>query len=99
MVGKYTTTDEVVFAAKGDLLLLGARTLEGLNLRVDPLRKELIEAGPVPAAPMADYTEEEARAYRESFIQVPMCSKAWPHAVRPRTRAPKTNRPRRRRRK
>src|SRR5260221_5919794 len=30
-VGKYLTTDEVVFAEPGDLLLLGARTLEGLN--------------------------------------------------------------------
>jgi len=32
---KYFTVDEVVFAEKGDLLLLGARTLEGLNLTVD----------------------------------------------------------------
>lgn len=29
------TTDEVVFAQPGDLQLLGARSLEGLNLRVD----------------------------------------------------------------
>lgn len=34
-VGKELTTDEVVFAQKGDLQLLGARTLEGLNLKVD----------------------------------------------------------------
>ena len=33
-IGEYFTTDEVVFAEKGDLLLLGARTLEGLNLVV-----------------------------------------------------------------
>ena len=33
------TTDEVVFAQPGDLQPLGARTLEGLNLRVDS-RKE-----------------------------------------------------------
>jgi len=32
---KYFTVDEVVVAEKGDLLLLGARTLEGLNLTVD----------------------------------------------------------------
>ncbi len=32
-VGAAFTIDEVVFAEKGDLLLLGARTLEGLNLR------------------------------------------------------------------
>lgn len=47
---KYFTVDEVVFAEKGDLLLLGARTLEGLNLTVDPMRKKLVAAGPLPAA-------------------------------------------------
>jgi predicted aspartyl protease len=47
---KYFTVDEVVFAEKGDLLLLGARTLEGLNLRVDATRKKLVAAGPLPAA-------------------------------------------------
>lgn len=44
------TTDEVVFALEGDLQLLGARTLEGLNLTVDPARKRLLAAGPMPAA-------------------------------------------------
>lgn len=44
------TTDEVVFALEGDLQLLGARTLEGLNLTVDPARKRLVAAGPMPAA-------------------------------------------------
>ena len=47
---KYFTVDEVVFAEKGDLLLLGARTLEGLNLIVDPRKKRLVAAGPLPAA-------------------------------------------------
>lgn len=47
---KYFTIDEVVFAEKGDLLLLGARTLEGLNLTVDPRLKKLVAAGPLPAA-------------------------------------------------
>jgi predicted aspartyl protease len=47
---KFFTIDEVVFAEKGDLLLLGARTLEGLNLTVDPRRKKLVAAGPLPAA-------------------------------------------------
>jgi predicted aspartyl protease len=47
---KYFTIDEVVFAEKGDLLLLGARTLEGLNVRVDSARKKLVAAGPLPAA-------------------------------------------------
>jgi predicted aspartyl protease len=39
--------DLVVFAEPGDLVLLGVHSLEGLNLRVDPVRKELIPAGPV----------------------------------------------------
>ena len=49
-VDKSFTIDEVVFAEKGDLLLLGARTLEGLNLTVDSRRKKLVAAGPVLAA-------------------------------------------------
>ena len=48
----YFTVDEVVFAEKGDLLLLGARTLEGLNLVVDSRQKRLVAAGPLPAAAM-----------------------------------------------
>lgn len=40
------TSDDVVFAAPGDLSLLGARSLEGLNLRVDPRAKRLVPAGP-----------------------------------------------------
>ena len=47
---KYFTVDEVVFAEKGDLLLLGARTLEGLSLAVDPRQKKLVASGPLPAA-------------------------------------------------
>jgi predicted aspartyl protease len=46
---KFFTVDEVVFA-EGDLALLGARTLKGLNLTVDPGRKRLVAAGPLPAA-------------------------------------------------
>ena len=44
------TLDEVVFGEPNDLTLLGARTLEGLNLRVDPKSKTLVDAGPAPAA-------------------------------------------------
>jgi len=51
-LGTYFTIDEVVFGEPGDLDLLGARTLEGLNLQVDPQRKKLVAAGPVPAAPI-----------------------------------------------
>jgi predicted aspartyl protease len=42
--------DFVVFAERGDMILLGAHSLEGLNLRVDPVRKILVDAGPVVAA-------------------------------------------------
>ena len=44
------TWDEAVFAESGDLILLGAHSLEGLNLRIDPVSKQLIDAGPAPAA-------------------------------------------------
>ena len=44
------TVDEVVFAEPGDLPLLGARTLEGLNLTVDSARRRLVGGGPRPAA-------------------------------------------------
>jgi predicted aspartyl protease len=47
---EYTTVDEVVFAEEGDLPLLGARSLEGLNVRVGPEGKQLVAAGPIPAA-------------------------------------------------
>lgn len=49
-VGRAFTIDEVVFAERGDQTLLGARTLEGLNLVVDSARKRLVAAGPLPAA-------------------------------------------------
>ena len=49
-VGDVVTTDEVVFGEAGDLQLLGARTLEGLNLRVDSRNRKLVAAGPLIAA-------------------------------------------------
>lgn len=49
-VGEHFTIDEVVFARPGDLTLLGARTLEGLNLRVDARAKRLVAGGPLSAA-------------------------------------------------
>jgi predicted aspartyl protease len=48
--GGTTATDDVVFGEPDDMVLLGARSLEGLNLRVDPVSKSLVDAGPVPAA-------------------------------------------------
>ncbi len=44
------TPDEVVFGESDDLLILGSRTLEGLNLMVDPVAKRLVDSGPAPAA-------------------------------------------------
>ena len=49
-VEKNFTVDEVVFAGKGDLLPLGARSLEGLSLVVDSRKKKLVAAGPLHAA-------------------------------------------------
>ena len=48
-----STVDEVVFGETNDLVLLGARSLEGMNLQVDPYRKTLVDAGPAPAAALA----------------------------------------------
>jgi predicted aspartyl protease len=44
-----SAADLVVFAEEGDMVLLGAHSLEGMTLRVDALRKQLIPAGPVLA--------------------------------------------------
>ena len=49
-VDKFFTVDEVVSAEPGDLSLLGARTLEGFNARVDTKQKKLVAAGPILAA-------------------------------------------------
>ncbi|MCI0536761.1 MAG: retroviral-like aspartic protease family protein [Verrucomicrobiales bacterium] len=49
-VGNSETTDEVVFSEPGDFVLLGARTLEGLALWVDPHGKKLVPTGPGPVA-------------------------------------------------
>ena len=45
--------DYLVFGEPGDLVLLGSRTLEGLNFRVEPGTKRLVDAGPAPAAAAA----------------------------------------------
>jgi len=47
------TIDEVVFGEPRDLVLLGAHSLEGLNLRVDPVRMTFVDAGPAPAVAAA----------------------------------------------
>jgi predicted aspartyl protease len=49
-VARKRTYDDVVFGEPGDLTLLGSRTLEGLNFRIEPVTKQLVDAGPAPAA-------------------------------------------------
>jgi predicted aspartyl protease len=45
-----STATPVVFAGDDDIVMLGAIALDGLNLRVDGGRRELVPAGPVPVA-------------------------------------------------
>ena len=45
-----SVADRVVFGEPGDLILLGSRTLEGLNLMVDPVNRRLVDAGALHAA-------------------------------------------------
>ena len=49
-VDGFQTIDEIVFAQAGDLSLLGAHTLEGFSAVIDATRKQLVAAGPRPAA-------------------------------------------------
>lgn len=51
--GGTRTVDEVIFGELDDIVLLGARSLEGLNRRVDPVTKSLVDAGPVSLAATA----------------------------------------------
>lgn len=60
---EHFTVDEVVFAREGDLQILGARTLEGLNLSVDPRKKRLVAAGPPPAAAQPSRSRTLAQAH------------------------------------
>ena len=48
--GGVAAPDIVVFAEPDDFVLLGVRSLEGLNLRIDVVGKRLVDAGPVLAA-------------------------------------------------
>lgn len=47
----FETVDEVVFGQPGDLVLLGARTLEGFGAYVDARKKRLVASGKHVAAP------------------------------------------------
>lgn len=48
--GGTETIDEVVFGEPGDLVLLGAHSLQTLNLKVDLAGKRLVAGGPMFAA-------------------------------------------------
>ena len=52
-VGGTSGIDYVVFAEESDFPILGAHSLEGLNLRVDPVKKQLVDAGPILAVAAA----------------------------------------------
>lgn len=45
--------DLVVFAEPTDATLIGVHTIEGLNLRIDVVTKELVDAGPIITAAAA----------------------------------------------
>ena len=45
--------DDVVFGEPADTVILGSRTLEGLNFQIDPVAKRLVDAGPILAAAAA----------------------------------------------
>ncbi len=45
-----STMDDVVFGEPADTVILGSRTLEGLNFQIDPVAKRLVDAGPILAA-------------------------------------------------
>lgn len=65
-----STADIVVFAERGDLILLGARTVEGLNLRIDLVARRLVHAGPVPAA-VAGLTTDAGQSLHPRVTRIP----------------------------
>ena len=44
---RHETADEVVFAEPGDRVLIGSRTLAGMNLKLDPHGRRLVQLGPM----------------------------------------------------
>lgn len=69
-----STPTIVVFARPGDMVLLGAFGLEGLNMRVDLTRGELVPAGPVPAAATV------AGNVHSAFSRAEHIAVSWPSA-------------------
>jgi predicted aspartyl protease len=51
--GGGATVDEIVFGEANDTSLLGARSIEGLNLRVDVANKRFLSAGPIITVAMS----------------------------------------------
>ena len=49
----YSTIDEVVFAEKGDLTLLGVRTLEGFGVMVDNIGHRFVATTSIATAALA----------------------------------------------
>lgn len=80
------TTDEVVFGEPGDLTLLGARSLEGLNLKVDLVGKRLVSAGPMLAA-ATTFTVFAARRRTARTHQPRIVARARQHTDRRAARA------------
>ena len=78
--GGTLTIDEVVFGQPGDLQLLGARTLEGLNLRVDARNKKLVAAGPIIVAGSAPVNRNQryACAVHQPFRATGAPQKVYP---------------------
>ena len=66
--GGTRTSDEIVFGEPGDLTLLGARTMQGLNLVIDLVGQRFASAGPghAPAT-----ISEKTRWYLEREPQAP----------------------------
>ena len=58
--GKYTTIDEVVFAEKGDSILLGVRTIEGFGVLVDNIEGRFIPIDGFVTGIALDSTDIEA---------------------------------------
>ena len=46
----FETVDEIVFGEAGDLVLLGARTMEGFSVMADPMHKRLVATTSVVVA-------------------------------------------------
>ena len=62
------TASPVVFAEPTDKVLLGAIGLEGLSVRIDLSRKELVPAGPMPAAAIRAAAAPLAREKRQKHL-------------------------------